>query len=288
MLMNLLPGLLRKKGKGSPSGRSSMEDFVEGTPDIYATNWQTEFRNPSEPTGAVPSYYTPVFDYDGVRNDPAVIHNHDFMKDPRYIAAYARGIQAHGEHQVQYWRMHVALWCASQAIQMPGDFVECGVWKGFLSSGIMRYLDWNRCNRNFYLFDTFCGLDETLVTPAEVAKGNLAHYRKHYLENFEEVCKNFSEFRNVFLVKGSVPQSLRRCRRIEQVAYLSLDMNNVTPEIAAIEHFWPKMVSGGIVLLDDYGYVSYEEQKKGFDEFTRKQGVQILALPTGQGVFRKP
>ena len=56
MLMNLLPGLLRKKmGKRSPSGRSLMEEFVEGTPDIYATNWQTEFRNPYEPTGAAPS-----------------------------------------------------------------------------------------------------------------------------------------------------------------------------------------------------------------------------------------
>jgi hypothetical protein len=287
MLTTMLRGLRRAFARRPAGVRDPMADFPRGTPDLYATNWQREFPAPAPRDGALPSYYTPVFEYDGLRTDPAVIHNHDFMKDPRYVAAYARGIQAHGEHQVQYWRMHVALWCAAQATRLDGDFVECGVWKGFLSSGIMRYLDWNRLGQNFYLFDTFRGIDESLVTPAEVAKGNLPHYRKYYLENFEEVCRNFAEFRNVYLVRGSVPQSLRRCR-IDRVAYLSLDMNNVTPEIAAIEYFWPKLVRGAFVLLDDYGFISYEEQKRAFDEFTQRKGVELLALPSGQGLFRKP
>jgi hypothetical protein len=45
---------------------------------------------------------------------------------------------------------------------------------------------------------------------------------------------------------------------------------------------------GGIILLDDYGFVSYEEQKRGFDQFARSKGIEVLALPTGQGLILKP
>lgn len=65
-------------------------------------------------------------------------------------------------------------------------------------------------------------------------------------------------------------------------------MNCAAPEIAAAEYFWDRMSPSAVMLLDDYGFVSYEEQKNAFDEFARKKAVEILALPTGQGVIIKP
>jgi hypothetical protein len=65
-------------------------------------------------------------------------------------------------------------------------------------------------------------------------------------------------------------------------------MNNVLPEIAAIEYFWDKLVQGGIVVLDDYGFTSHLQQKLAFDEFAKRVGVLILTLPTGQGLILKP
>ena len=61
-------------------------------------------------------------------------------------------------------------------------------------------------------------------------------------------------------------------------------MNCSPPEIAAINFFWDKLVPGAMVLLDDYGFVSYEEQKNAFDN---EKGIEILALPTGQGLIIK-
>jgi hypothetical protein len=233
-------------------------------------------------------FYASVFDHDGLRTDPQVISNHDFMREPRYVAALQRGIQAHGEDPRQYWRLHVALWSAAHALRLPGDFVECGVWKGFLSAAIMRYLDWNRQGRQFYLFDTFRGLDESQCSEGERSnQAKLAHFRRHYTENYAQVVAQFREFRRVHVIRGSVPASLGTVT-IRKVSYLSLDMHNVNPEVAAARHFWDKLVPGGIILLDDYGFVSYEEQKKGFDQFAREKGVEILALPTGQGLILKP
>lgn len=64
-------------------------------------------------------------------------------------------------------------------------------------------------------------------------------------------------------------------------------MNNVIPEIAAISHFWDRLVPGAVVLLDDYGVRRFEMQKRGMDEFATRRGVEILSLPTGQGLILK-
>ena len=59
-----------------------------------------------------------VYDRDGLIS----VHNHDFMKDPRFIRAYKRGVKANKiDYQIE-WRIHVALWAASYASRLDGDF----------------------------------------------------------------------------------------------------------------------------------------------------------------------
>ncbi len=241
-------------------------------------------------------FYTAVFDYDGLRTDPNIIHNHDFMREPRYIAAMKCGNTAQGldtdpdaDLRPAYWRLHVGTWCAAHAVKLGGDFVECGVWKGFMSAAIMRYLDWNTRGRRFFLFDTFCGLDESQLNETERANEEvLAHFRKHYVENYQQVVDTFREFQDVHVIRGRVPETLATVN-IERVSYLSLDMNNITPELAAANFFWDAIVPGGMILLDDYGFVHCRQQKVGFDRFAREKGVEILALAGRPGLeFSKP
>ena len=215
------------------------------------------------------------------------MHNHDFMKDPHFQSAYKRGIQANGNDLHWKWRVHVGLWAASHAVQLDGDFVECGVNRGFLSSSIMEYLHWNTLGKKFYLFDTFHGLDARLVSQEEKTLGRVQESQNVYPECYEEVKKNFRKYKHVVLVRGSVPSTLPTVP-IQKVSYLSIDMNNYTPEIAAAEYFWPKLVSGAIILLDDYAYKGFLPQKKAFDAFARRKGISILSLPTGQGLIIKP
>ena len=65
-------------------------------------------------------------------------------------------------------------------------------------------------------------------------------------------------------------------------------MNCAAPEIAAAEFFRDNLVSGAVIVLDDYGWKGYIEQKKAFDDFASRKGVQVLSLPTGQGLIFKP
>src|SRR5262249_6299039 len=100
------------------------------------------------------------------------IHNQAFRQDPRFRAAYARGIQAScGVDQHLEWRVHVALWAAATALRTHGDFVECGVNAGFISSAIMRRLNWAAVSRHYYLVDTFTGPVLEQYSPAESSDG---------------------------------------------------------------------------------------------------------------------
>jgi CTP synthase (UTP-ammonia lyase) len=59
------------------------------------------------------------------------------------------------------------------------------------------------------------------------------------------------------------------------------------PEIAAAEFFWPRMSLGGIIILDDYGWQGFDEQRLAFDKFAKEKNVPILSLPTGQALIIK-
>ncbi len=149
----------------------------------------------------------------------------------------------------------------------------------------MTYLDFkNMKGRKYYLFDTFRGLDEKYASKEEVS-GYVQSYAK---DGHPFIVESFKDFPNVEIVRGAIPETLDRVD-IKKVAYLSIDMNCVRPEMDALKFFWPKMVAGGIVILDDYGWGGmHDAQKKAQDKFAESVGVKILTFPTGQGMMIKP
>ena len=222
------------------------------------------------------------------------VHSHAFMQDPGFIKAYARGVQAIGGIDTYHWhwRVHVGLWAAKVGSRLEGDFVECGVNKGFLSSAIMEYLDWNSLGRDFYLLDTFAGHDARFVSDLERRDGALRRNVENlqsgfYVSGADSVRRNFAEWPRARIIEGAIPETLERVKP-NKVAYLHLDMNCAPPEVAALEHFWDRLVGGAPVLLDDYAYLGYTPQKLAMDEFAQSHGVSVCSLPTGQGLILRP
>ncbi len=223
-------------------------------------------------------HFRAAYNEDGL----VTVHNADFLKDDQFLKAYNAALHRQPGTYI-HWRAHVTQWAGYHAKQLEGDFVECGVNRAFLSSSVMEYIDFKAMHdRKFYLFDTYCGLVEDLVSDEDHA----AH-RNLYTDCYEYVKNSFLDHENVIVVKGIVPDSLHTVS-IKNVAYLSIDMNCVQPEIEALRFFWPKMVPGGIIVLDDYGFSGHEAQKRGADEFADQAGVKVLSMPTGQGLLIKP
>jgi hypothetical protein len=228
-----------------------------------------------------------VYNQDGLTS----IHNHEFMNDADFSAAYQRGVAAAGMDYQWHWRVHVGLWAAYTASKLPGDFVECGVNRGFMSSSIMHYLNWDSVGKTFYLLDTFKGIDERYVTPKELEGGVLEKNKKliesgGYVRGSDVVRRNFSEWEHIRIIEGAIPETLSGVQA-EQVAFLHIDMNCAPPEIAALNYFWERLVTGACVLLDDYAYQGYREQKLAMDELVASKNAKIVSLPTGQGLLIK-
>ncbi len=218
------------------------------------------------------------------RDGLATAHNADFIKDPRFRNAYRAGRDTGSWEGDIQWRAHVVCWAARRGTALPGDFVECGVNKGGLALTAMEYVQFCKQAKRFWLLDTFCGLSERYITPEERKHGNRPG---GYEPCIDRVRTTFASYENVRIIQGTVPDTLGQVTA-EHVAYLSIDMNCVEPEIAALEYFWDKLVSGAAVVLDDYGFRKHILQKQAFDNFARQKDVAILSLPTGQGLILKP
>lgn len=155
----------------------------------------------------------------------------------------------------------------------------------------MHHLDWRQIGKRFYLIDTFSGPVLTQYSQDEINRGRLqaaedAIVRGAYVTSLDRVRANYSEWPNVEIIQGVVPEVLPTLG-IRNVAFLHLDMNCAYPERAALEHFWHLLSPHAMVLLDDYAYFGHNGLTQTIDTAAESLGTEVLSLPTGQGLIIK-
>lgn len=111
-------------------------------------------------------------------------------------------------------------------------------------------------------------------------------FKDAYPDCYESTKRNFSDFENVSLIRGAIPGTLSQVDA-KEIAYLHIDMNCAAPETAAMRFFWPKLVPGAVIVLDDYAYHGYQPQKDAMDALGKELGFMVASLPTGQGLVVK-
>ena len=203
--------------------------------------------------------------------------NMSFFEDARYMQAFNEEAADEREKSL-VWRLHVYCWFARQALRAEGDFVECGVFRGFSTIVAARTLDFAQSGRQWFLYDTFAGIPSDQLNPGEDSPGLYA------APGLYEACvKRFAPYPKIHVVRGRIPEVLAE-RSPERVAFLHLDLNSAAAESAALEYFRGRLAPGAVVLLDDYGWRAFRPQKLVADELFGKLDKPILELPTGQGV----
>lgn len=217
--------------------------------------------------------------------------NLSFLTETRFAAAWKTAAEAYakspgGMATDAEWRAHIACWAASHGLTIEGDFVECGVHVGVLSRTICEYLDFAKIDRRFWLFDTFSGIPNQGESPQEAAEIGMLNRLVYKFDIFDAARQNFVTFPNAILVRGILPASLTGAD-FRAIAYLSIDLNNVSAERATIEALWNRLTPGAIVLLDDYACLAYSAQHDMWNDFAKRVGRMIATLPTGQGLLIK-
>lgn len=201
--------------------------------------------------------------------------NLSFLDMPKFMEAIEKNCATPVERAV-IWRIYLLAWAAEAGLRREGDFVECGCGRAANARVIVDSLDFGRLAKEFYLFDMFEHGEDT------------AHIRLsiHTPELFQQVQERFADVANVQVIQGRVPAILKE-RSPEKIAYLHIDMNNAEAEIGALEVLFDRVVPGAVIVLDDYGWLAYRDQKLAEDAWLAERGYRVLELPTGQGLVIK-
>jgi len=218
-----------------------------------------------------------------------------FLDDPSFAGAYAaiRGSHQYDQYASPHtvaWRLHTLVWAARNGLALNGDFVECGVFKGDFAWVVARVTDFARQPRTFYLYDTFAGFAPAYSSAADFpdSPGFFGFADSVYKDPavYQEVLHKFRDFPNVRIVRGTVPDSLAEAAP-DKIAFLHIDLNSPAAEVAALEVLFDRVVPGGSIVFDDYGWHLFRKQKEAEDAFMAARSYRILELPTGQGLVVK-
>jgi O-methyltransferase len=171
---------------------------------------------------------------------------------------------------------------------IPGDIVECGVWRGGTSMlGALTLLGRQETSRNIWLYDTFAGMTEPTSSDVSPWDGdnakrlweanNAKDHNKWCFAPIEEVKSNllstgYPADKTIF-VKGDVTETLTT-RLPEKIAVLRLDTDWYESTKAEMEILFPRLAKGGVILIDDYG--AWKGCKKAVDEYIAANNIPLF------------
>lgn len=160
-----------------------------------------------------------------------------------------------------------------QAADKQGAIVECGVFKGtslVRFAGFRKLLDKEQ-GRKIVAFDTFGDFPVTDFTPDKKLREKLisdAGSQSISISQLMEVLRHKESEAGVELVAGDINQTVPEYVRIHpefQISLLNIDVDIYEPTVTILKYLYPLVVSGGIVMLDDYGV--FPGETKAVDEY---------------------
>lgn len=174
-----------------------------------------------------------------------------------------------------------------KVIDLPGDIVECGVFKG---TGVLYWAKllaiFNPLSaRRVVGFDTFEGYPESLQREYDKKTGEgfiqQANYSAVGVEHIMGLAKEIGLEKRVELVKGDASITTREYPSKNpgfRIALLNLDFDVYEPTIEALKAFYPLVVPGGVIAFDEYALRGWGESD-AVDEFFKDKKVVYKTVP---------
>lgn len=171
---------------------------------------------------------------------------------------------------------------------VPGGIVECGVWKGGSMMAAALALRELKCeNRDLYLFDTFEGMPKPLAVDAslhgqqatdifealKIGDDSSDYCRAQWHEVREALLSTGYPPEHISMVKGKVEATIPESAP-QSIALLRLDTDWYESTKHELEHLFPRLSPGGVLIIDDYGH--WRGCQKAVDEYFGKNGTRIF------------
>lgn len=169
--------------------------------------------------------------------------------------------------------------------ELAGAIVECGVWKGgSMMAAALRLLQLDAADRDLFLFDTYEGMvapgerdrDRLGRQPAPETMTGVRDDRWCYCP-VDEVRRNLQSTAyprdRMYFIKGPVESTIPE-HAPDQIAILRLDTDWYESTRHELEYLYPRLVRGGVLIIDDYGY--WQGAQQAVDEYIRQHSLRLL------------
>lgn len=173
------------------------------------------------------------------------------------------------------------------ANRLPGDFVECGVWKGGSAVvAALTFLQQDERERAFYLYDTYEGMSEPSARDVSI-QGHAPAQNWDVIRGSDSriFCANkLDDARGALAATAYPPERLHFVRGKvedtipatipERIAILRLDTDWYESTHHELVHLYPRLVAGGVLIIDDYGH--WRGAREAVDGYFAERGVAPL------------
>jgi O-methyltransferase len=169
---------------------------------------------------------------------------------------------------------------ATQAMAVPGNFWEIGVYRGGTAALLREVIAQSGSGKSLCLFDTFEGMPETDPDRDLHKQGDFSD------TSLDAVQKLVGVFPWVSYHKGYVPSTFAGLEK-EQIAFAHIDVDIYRSILDSCDFVYPRLARGGFMIFDDYGFPTCPGARQAVDEFFAEKPECPLVLPTGQAVVFK-
>ena len=151
-----------------------------------------------------------------------------------------------------------------------GDMAEIGVYKGGTARLIAR-----TTQKAVHIFDTFAGMPPTDKTKDRHLEGDFSD------TSFQSVKEYLKDCPNIKLYPGFFPETAVPIKEL-QFCFVHIDVDIYKSVRDCCEFFYPRVAQGGIMIFDDYGFLTCPGAKTAVDEFFTGKPEYPCFLPTAQ------
>jgi hypothetical protein len=181
-------------------------------------------------------------------------------------------------------------------LSVPGARAECGVYRG--ATALLLCHAWRSRQAafrggDFYLIDSYAGASvsgEPDLIAARDADGTVhreAFFPAGKTDTSPALVRGFfGDFPDVRICAGWIPQVFATLPERDW-AFVHLDVTLYAPTLAALEYFYPRLHTGGVILCDDYGSIFCPGSQQAWDEFCARHDIAFVVLGNRQSVIIK-
>lgn len=185
-------------------------------------------------------------------------------------------------------RLMRQLYCLQQTSNLSEAVAECGVGSGYSMAYALSAMKELKDKRKYHVFDTFEGFpyihDEDLKNLPEERKSVsvVGRYAEWGIEDIRKIAKSVSSLERTSFFKGRFEETLPILPEEQRYSFVFLDCDLYQSYLTSLEHLYPRVVDGGIILFDEYEHTTdWPGARKAIDEFFADKPENPIPLPFG-------